>query len=740
MRRWLLPWFLLLLICCIALPGFAADAPHPRIGLVLSGGGARGAAHVGVLKVLEELRIPISAIAGTSMGALVGGVYAGGMDAAEMERRLTRVDWDDLLLDDPPRQTWPIRRKQLDLQPSVDLNVGLHKGKFKLPGGALAGQKVENFFSALIAGTEAVPTFDDLPIPFRAVATDLEDGRMKVFDAGPLPEVMRASMSVPGVFAPVEIGKHIYVDGGLVRNLPVDVARAMGVDLVIAVNLGGGLLPRDRLQSVVGVMAQMLAILTQKNVQDALAQLRPDQDILISPELGSITSSDFNRAPEAIRRGAAAARAAAPVLRRLSLSPAAYAAWRATRARPTSDQAPIAAVAITGLKHVNPALFAPLADHQQGQPLDRTRLESDIQTIYGLGDFKNINYDLNPLSAARPSGNRNRLLIRAHEKPWGPGYLSFGLGVSTDFVGDDRFSLRATYRRPWLNPLGGEWLTTAQVGNLMGLHTEFYQPLTIDRRVFIAPSLGIGMAPVSVFKLGTRIARYELVRNAIGLDLGSTLPGGNAELRIGAFLGNATPKRDTGIPEIPERSTDESGLRVAFRYDTLDSATLPRRGNRVVLDLRAPEPALGADLDFQRVSGHWTAAYSSGAHTLVSRAEFGAGFGDELPYYDQFALGGFQRLSGYAVDELRGDRMAFGSLTYYYRLTHLKPPLTRGVYVGGSLEVGTLEDTEPALTAPGTRFGSSLFLGVDTLIGPAYLGIGISGDGAGTGYISIGWP
>jgi len=733
-------WLLLLLCCITTLPGFAADAPHPRIGLVLSGGGARGAAHVGVLKVLEELRIPISAIAGTSMGALVGGVYAGGMSAAEMERRLTTADWDNLLLDDPPRQTWPIRRKQLDLQPSVDLTVGLDKGRIKLPGGALAGQKVENFFSALIAGTEAVPTFDDLPIPFRAVATDLEDGGMKVFDAGPLPEVMRASMSVPGVFAPVEIGKHIYVDGGLVRNLPVDVARRMGVDLVIAVNLGDTLLPRDRLQSVVGVMTQMLAILIQANVEDSLAQLRPDEDILISPDLGSISSSDFKRAAEAIRRGAAAARAAAPALQRLSLSPAAYAAWRAARAQSTTDEAPIAAVEIAGLTRVNPALFAPLAAHQQGQPLDRARLESDIQTLYGLGDFKNINYDLNPLSAASPSGDRNRLLIRAHEKPWGPGYLSFGLGVSTDFKGDDRYGLRATYRRPWINRLGGEWLTTAQIGNLMGVHSEFYQPLAVDRRFFVAPSLSIGMAPLSVFKLGTRIASYELVRDAIGLDLGSTLPGGNAELRIGAFLGTATPKRDTGFPEIPEQSMNESGLRVAFRYDTLDSATLPRRGNRVVLDLRAPEPVMGADLDFQRVSGHWTAAYSIGVHTLVSRAEFGAGFGDEMPYYDQFALGGFQRLSGYAVDELRGDRMAFGSLTYYYRLTQLKLPLTRGVYVGGSLEVGTLEDTEPALTAPGTRFGSSLFLGVDTVIGPAYLGIGISGEGDGTGYISIGWP
>ena len=310
----------------------------------------------------------------------------------EMERRLTTANWDELFVDEPPRQNWPIRRKDQGLRPTWDFSLGVNEKGVQLPRGALAGQKVELFFADLVKGADGVRSFDDLPIPFRAVATDLEDGGMKVFDSGPLPEVMRASMSVPGLFAPVAIDNHLYVDGGLVRNLPVDVARKMGVDLVIAVNLGSGYLPREDLGSVVGVLGQMIAILTEQNVQRSLKELRKGKDILIVPDLGDITSSDFNRAADAIKTGEVAARAAAPQLKRLSLSPEAYAVWRADRPAPATDAAPIAVVDVQGLKRVNPEVFAPLIAHQEGRPLDRHRLEADIQDLYGSGDYDGINY------------------------------------------------------------------------------------------------------------------------------------------------------------------------------------------------------------------------------------------------------------------------------------------------------------------------------------------------------------
>jgi NTE family protein len=725
--------FLFLLLCGMTIPALARDVAHPRIGLVLSGGGARGAAHVGVLKVLEELRIPIAAIAGTSMGALVGGVYASGLSPAEMERRLTTANWDDLFVDEPPRENWSIRRKDQGMRPTWDFSLGVNDKGVQLPKGALAGQKVELFFADLVKGADGVRNFDDLPIPFRAVATDLEDGRMKVFDSGPLPEVMRASMSVPGLFAPVENDNRLYVDGGLVRNLPVDVARKMGVDLVIAVNLGSGYLPRDQLGSVVGVLGQMIAILTEQNVQGSLKELRKGRDILIVPDLGDITSGDFNRAADAIKTGEVAARAAAPQLKRLSLSPEAYAAWRAGRPAQATDGAPVAVVEVQGLKRVNPEVFAPLIAHQEGRPLDRHRLDADIQDIYGSGDYQGINYRI------QKRDGKEVLVVTATEKSHGPGYLTFGLNFSSDFKGDNFMGIRGTYRRTWINSLGAEWLATAQIGNVLDLYTEFYQPLRVDRAWFVAPYAGIGRVPLSVFQDSNRIARYDLTRGVVGIDLGATL-GNAAELRVGVSGGVADMTLDTGDPRLPEGQDNESGLRAAFRYDTLDSAFVPRQGNRLTLHLFSPQSALGATYSYNRLEGNWSGAWSLGNHTLVGRARLGDTLGGDLPYYDEFAVGGLFDLPGYATGELRGGQIAYGGLAYYHRLTTLKPPIGRGVYAGISLEGADVQDSFLGLTAPGTRFGSSIFLGADTWLGPFYLGLGVNGDGDGAAYLQLGKP
>ena len=725
--------FLFLLLCAVVLPAMAREPAYPRIGLVLSGGGARGAAHVGVLKVLEELRIPISAIAGTSMGALVGGTYASGLSPEEMERRLTTADWDFLFVDEPPREDWPMRRKEQGMRPTWDFSLGVNAKGVQLPKGALAGQKVELFFADLVKGADGVRNFDQLPIPFRAVATDLEDGSMKVFDSGPLPEVMRASMSVPGLFAPVEIDNRLYVDGGLVRNLPIDVARKMGVDLVIAVNLGSGFLPRDQLGSVVGVLGQMIAILTEQNVQGSLKELRKGRDILIVPDLGDITSGDFKRAAEAIKTGEVAARAATAQLKHLSLSPEAYAAWRAGRPAPATDAAPIAVVEVQGLKLVNPAVFDPLITHQQGRPLDRHRLEADIQDLYGTGDYQGINYRI------QQRDGKEVLVVNATEKAHGPGYLTFGLNFSSDFQGDNLLGIRGTYRRTWMNSLGAEWFATAQIGNVLDLYTEFYQPLRLDHAWFVAPYAGVGRAPLNVFQDGDRIARYDLTRAAVGIDLGATL-GNAAELRLGVSGGMADMTLDTGDPRLPQGQDSESGLRAAFRYDTLDSAFVPRQGNRLALDLFSPQPAMGAAHSYNRLEGNWTGAWSLGNHTLVGRARLGGTLGGELPYYDEFAVGGLFDLPGYATGELRGGQIVYGGLAYYHRLTTLQPPIGRGVYAGFSLEGANLQDSFRRLTAPGSRFGSSVFLGADTWLGPIYFGLGLNGDGDGAAYLQLGKP
>jgi NTE family protein len=741
MRRLVLA--LLLLQCCtLSVPLAAATPVQPRIGLVLSGGGARGSAHIGVLKVLEQMRIPIHAVAGTSMGSLIGGGYAAGLSAEQLEQRVTAVDWNDLFNDDPPRAKWPPRRKQSSERPTWDFTIGVRNGEFQLPKGVMSGQKVQLFFNDLVKGVERVQRFDELPIPFRAVATNLENGDMVVFDSGPLPVAMRASMSVPGLFSPMDYDGHLYVDGGLVRNLPIDVARQMGVDVIIAVNLGSSYLPRDKLGTVLGVTGQMIAILTEQNVQVSLKQLDPNRDVLIVPDLGNITSGDFARAPEAIATGVAAAYKAAPELARYSASEEEYATWREARFGPGYPVERVGEVRVAGLERVNPAVFEPLKESQEGKPFDRASLAEGIQKVYGKSEFERISYRFQPQQDAD-----DLLIVDAIEKSWGPGYLSFGLGLSSDLKGGYFFGIRGTYTQTWINRLGAEWTASATLGNAPSVYTEFYQPLNLERLAFVAPYLSYDLDPESVFIDDQRVARYDVTRGRAGVDAGTTLRG--VELRAGGYLGMTDVSLDTGSPELPQGYVTDSGVRGRLVYDTLDSAWAPRSGTKIALEMLNPLTAFGADVEYTRTLLTAQTAYSSGPNTIMLKLMAGSSFGETMPYYDQFALGGFLRLSGYATDQFRGSDMAFGSLMYYRRIAELPAFIGRGLYLGGSFDVGWLSAGEAGdsmtggnevLSPEATRYGGSIFFGSDTLIGPAYLGFGLSGDGDGAIYVLIGRP
>jgi NTE family protein len=722
----------------------AAQADAPRIGLVLSGGGARGAAHIGVLQVLREMRIPIHAIAGTSMGALVGGAYASGLSAEEMERRVIGVDWDDLFQDDPPRPVTSVRRKQQDERPTWNFSIGYRDGEVRLPKGAIAGQKVQLFFADLVSNSERFERFDRLPIPFRAVATDLESGQMMVFDRGSLSEALRASMSVPGLFAPIEIDNRLYVDGGLVRNLPVDVVRRMGVDTIIAVNLGTPPLKREQLETVVGVAGQMIAILTEQNVQRSLKELDPQRDLLIVPDLGDISASDFKRADEAIAIGIAAARGATQELSRFSVGEAQYAAWRKARfGGPKAAIGKVDEVRITGLELANPEQFESLKENIEGRPLDRPELEREIQALYGEGDYERISYDYIPYNGS------NLLIVNALEKSWGPGYFNFGLGLSSDFQGDNRFGIRGVYNRTWLNDRGAQWTSELTLGNEPRLFTELYQPTRWDREGFIAPYLDLYKTPLSVFSGNDdRLARYDVRRFRAGVDLGTTF-GTAAEARLGTYYGYTSPDLDTGDPLLETDNFTDTGIRFLYLYDMLDDGFLPRSGKRVSLRVNRPLEALGADVEYTRLQAEWRGAFSTGPHSLLGTVRAGTSFDDSMPYWDRFALGGFLNLSGYNMDQFRGNQLAYGNLVYFRKVAAFPAPLGRGLYLGGSLEVGRLWDTEirdpptgaPILLAPEkTRYGGSLFLAADSFVGPFYLAWGISGEGDHSFYVLLGQP
>ena len=381
-------------------PALARVAGRPKVGLVLSGGGARGVAHVGVLKVLEQLRVPVDFIAGTSMGSLVGGIYASGMSPDEMEKRIKAIDWEDVFRDNPARQDIPWRQKRDDYEGLYGLELGFRDGKLHLPLGTTAGYKFEFLMTDFVGLDEgrAARSFDTLPIPYRAVAMDLENGDMKVFDRGVLVKAMRASMSIPAAFAPVEIGGRLYVDGGMVRNLPVDVARSAGCEIIIAVNLGTPPLRRDQITSPASVGLQAINLMTEQNVKASLGELT-EKDILINliPGLGDFSSSDFVKAMDTVPIGIEAARAVEDRLKALSVSEADYRAWQASRAARKPGEVEIADIQVADtMKRVNPEVIE--NEIKQKPTKIETGIEERLAARATEAEWKSSNANSRPYS------------------------------------------------------------------------------------------------------------------------------------------------------------------------------------------------------------------------------------------------------------------------------------------------------------------------------------------------------
>ena len=707
---------------------------RPKIGLVLSGGGARGMAHIGVLKVLEELRVPIDAIAATSMGAIVGGAYAAGLSPTEMERIIGQLDWKDLFTDKPSREFLSNRSKQ-DERNKYAVSIGLRGGEVLLPQGAISGQKLDLFLRGLTKPVYGINDFDRLPIPFRAVATDLTSGEMIVFERGRLETAMRSSMSIPGVIAPTEVDAKLLVDGGLVRNLPVDIVRKMGADTVIAVNLGTPLLEREALNSAIGVTVQMIAILTEQNVQASLDSL-DSRDVLILPELGDITAADFGRAAEAIRIGVASAQAQADKLRRFSLSAADYADWRRRfelGLEPVTQRV-IDEVRLEGLNRVNPETLSGLIETRSGQVLDEAVLEADIARLYGRGDFERINYRV------LEEQGKQVLVIDAFEKSWGPNYLRFGLGFDSDFQGNNAFNFFSSYQRTWVNSLGAIWQTDLLLGQERQLSSEFYQPLDPDGPWFVAPYFEIGDRLLDIFDDAQKIAEFDVSTLRTGLDLGLDL-GERGEFRFGAIYGRVRGEPEIGAPDLPSGSETQAGLRLRYRYDQLDNLNFPSNGSAWAAEALMTGKVLGGDTEYTRLQLNGMQAFQVGNGVLAPGLILGTRLGgDRIPVYDEFTLGGFLRLSGYQSEELRGQYAGLGRLVYYQNVGQLGGALGGNIYLGGSLEIGNTWDSSSDIKLDDLHPAGSVFAGADTLLGPLYLAFGLSDKDHYSLYLYLGRP
>ena len=530
-------------------------AARPKIGLVLSGGGARGAAHLGVLKVLEELRVPVDLIVGTSMGSIVGASYASGNSVTEMERDIGTITTANLFTDRPPRADLSMRRKADDEHPYIIPELGVTGDGIVLPKGIVTGVSVEAQLRKLVKFT-TVNSFDQLPIPFRAIATDLGTGEMVVLKDGSLITAMRASMSVPGGMAPVNIGNRQLVDGGLVRNLPVDVARSMGADIIIAVNLGTPLMKPEQITSVLSVTGQMINILTEQNVRRSLAELKP-QDILVEPELGDFSAGDFDDLPKTVPIGEAGARKVADRLRALSLPPAQYAALR-QRQGPASTAAMITVVdeiRVDGTKRINAEVVRQSMETEVGKPIDRDTLDLDLRRIYGRGDFENVGYTVDEVDGKRV------LTVKVVEKPE-THYVRFGLELEADLGQRSFFNVYASHRAKALNRFGAEWKNDVVLGRNVLLATEFYQPLSAGQYFFVAPQLRYLNKPLDLYVDDLLTAEYQDQYGVAQFDLGANFLQ-YGQVRLGLEIGERRFSQQSGSVAVSiERDDQYPGRRV----------------------------------------------------------------------------------------------------------------------------------------------------------------------------------
>jgi NTE family protein len=731
----------------------APPAHRPRIGLVLSGGGARGAAHVGVLKVLEQLHIPVDAIAGTSMGAVVGGLYASGLNPREIEAIMTSLNWQDAFRDKPPREDLTFRRKQEDQNFLVKFPLGIRGSKIQLPKGLIQGQKLNQILRRLTLPVATINNFDDLPTPFRAVATDLETGEAVIMKSGDLTTAMHASMSAPGVFAPVERDGRLLVDGGIVENVPIDVARAMGVDVLIVVDVGAPLLKRDKLNSVPVISNQMLAILIQRNAREQLAKLGP-QDVLIEPPLGDTSSFDFGIVARVIVSGEISGHAAESRLAPLSVGPEEFQSYVAKRDTARSSPPVIDFVKIDeGSERYSNRLDRLFKD-VIGKPLDPDAVARHVTTVYGQGNLEQLDYRV-----VEDSDDRYGLLLDARRNSWGPNDVRFGLSLQDDFEGNSSYNAAARFVLSEITKPGGEWVWDVQIGNTSLLSTELYLPIADTSSFFFVPHADAQSQNVDVLEGQTRLATYRVRSVDYGLDFGREF-GNWGEIRAGVEKQEGSEDVYVGDPSLPGDTFDTREYFLRLSFDRLDNVNFPHHGQQATVEWRGERTDLGSETTYDRLSFSYLAANSWGRYTAVFSANGGttidappglllsgespasAGGAAVTTPSDLrllFPLGGFLNLSGLKADSLAGPHFAIARTLLYKQIGRGGPGyLDVPTYFGVSFEMGNVWDHLGDASFGNTHKDASVFLGMDTFLGPVYVASGFDNKGQHAFYLFLG--
>ncbi|EKO3665917.1 patatin-like phospholipase family protein [Vibrio metschnikovii] len=733
------------------------DINHPRpiIALVLAGGGAKGAAHMGVLKALEEMKIPVDIVLGTSMGAYVAGLYATGMDAEEIEGVIYSVNWQSGYRDRVSRSQRRVRDKEYEDRYQLTTDLGFGWDGLRAPRGVVQGQSMLRILRETSGNIAKLDSFDDLVIPYRAVATDIIEMKPVVLDKGYLVDAMMASMSVPGALPPYDIDGRWLVDGGVTNNMPVDIAKQMGADVVIAVDISSDYKQQDSFSSFLSAANQLSNYLVRRTTERQASQLS-EQDILLRPNVGLMETTEFHKMPDAFIEGYQTALEHQQQLQVLALSSVQYQNYvdgKAERRRKLhyGDQLTVDNIAIRNHSHYSDLLLKNRLNLAQNTTLSTKEIEASVDRLYALDRFKLVRYQYEQVD------QDNHLLIDVHEKGWGPNYLNFRFFLEDDFSTTSQYSLGASLNFTDLGSHGAELALNMDLGTDKQLEAELYSPLFSSQKTFASFT--------ARYRDDNRQIPFEDLFENTGLSATRnyvpisyrTLTGEAAlsyqqalwrQLRVGARYVDGQVQPST-VPDYGNATFTRQGIFVNYRIDSLDNFSLPREGDYIVLEYFIShddvndlvEQANSSSDTVYDISVKLMSAKSVGRHTLVANLDYGeVRSKNSITPVEPKTIGGFLNLSGIPRESLLGQNKIFTSLVYRYRWFDNDFGLFNApFYLGASIEYGGVwSDPDLKIDTAPKYVAGSVFAGIDSPIGPVMFGYGRTEQNYDSFYLIIG--
>ena len=729
---------LAVILCCVATSAIAqspdsAVTDRPKVGLVLGGGGAQGVAHLGVLKELERQRVPVDFVVGTGFGGIIGGLYASGLTVEEIETFLFDNDWVGIFNPDTQRQDLSFRRKRDDDDFLIKFSVGVRDGQAQLPTALIPNKRFSQVLQSSTAHSKGTTDFDLLPVPYRAVAMDLLTGEEVVLGSGSLDRAILATFSSPGTLAPVQIDGRTLISGSLINNLPVDVAREWGADVLIVVDVGVFVRGEDELNSIFAIANQVDSLLQKRNTRGSLNQLTP-ADIVIQPQVTPFRATEVADPEVNVRKGAEAVAAMANRLAHVSLDDAAFAQINSDRISRTARLPVITDIELRNDTRVSDSVILAQISQPLNEELDKNALEEDLRKVLGIGAFSAVDFNI------RTEGEAAILELHAKENRAGNRFWRFGISLQDDLEGNSAYTGSASMTWTNLNSYGGEWRNVFRIGEQTEVSSEFYQPLVKSGRYFSSLAASYTERNVNSFVDGN-IEGQSRVKEFTGRLTAGRIFGNSGQVQLGLIRGRGSSEGNIGS-NIPSGDFDVGGYLAAAAYDTYDNVHFPKHGTTAVVSWLGQRESVGASFDVDLVTGRVGFAKTWDTTTFIGGATVQSQLNEVAGVQNLVTTGGLFNLSGFQRDELSGRHTFVGRAILYRQLrtNPLRGFLNASLYFGGSLEIGNAWQQDDDVSFGDTITAGSLFLGADTFIGPVYLAGGYAEGGNSALYLYVGRP